>query len=244
MDCGWSGYHREMKKTFQIFLFLAGLSAITGAVFAQEKHTMSGYVRDVSSGEELIGATIYTPELNTGTTTNHYGFYSLTLPAGKYKILCQYLGYVPVEMEISFDKDIKKNIEMNPSSRNLEEVIVSGQAPDYQVRSTEMGTNRLKPQDIRTVPVLLGEQDILKTMQLLPGLAAVGEGNSGFYVRGGDASQNLVLLDEAPVYNASHLLGFFSIFNSDAIKDVTIMKGFIPPQYGGRLSSVLEKDHL
>ncbi len=213
---------------------------ISGAVFAQEKHILSGYVRDATSGEELIGATVYSPEMKTGTATNQYGFYSLTLPAGKHKILYQYLGYKPVSMEITLDRDVRKDIEMNPSSRNLEEVIVSGQTADYQVRSAEMGTNRLIPQDIRTVPVLFGEQDVLKTMQLLPGIAAVGEGNSGFYVRGGDASQNLVLLDEAPVYNASHLLGFFSVFNSDAIKDVKILKGFIPPQYGGRLASVLD----
>ncbi len=229
-----------MKKLFQISLFPALLLLWSGWLSAQEKFILSGYVRDAESGEELIGATVYSRDLETGTATNQYGFYSLTLPRGKHRIVYQYLGYRAIETDINIQGDIRKDVELSPSPHNIEEVVVSGKAADYQIRSAEMGTNSLTPRNIQALPVLFGEQDILKTMQLLPGIMPVGEGNSGFYVRGGDASQNLVLLDEAPVYNASHLLGFFSVFNSDAIKDVRIMKGFVPPQYGGRLSSVLD----
>jgi len=229
-----------MKILIKIYLLFTGVLYMSIVVFAQEKYTLSGYVRDAGDGEELIGATINAIDLKTGTTTNQYGFYSLTLPAGKHLIIYRYLGFKPTELEINIDRNVTINIEMKPSSRTLGEVVVSGQASDYQIRSAEMGVNRLTPRNIQSIPVLFGEQDILKTMQLLPGITAVGEGNSGLYVRGGNACQNLILLDEAPVYNASHLLGFFSAFNSDAIKDVKIMKGFIPPNYGGRLSSVLD----
>ncbi len=222
------------------FLLIAMISLAMVSAIAQEKFTLSGYVRDKDNGEEMIGATVYNKNLHRGVTTNQYGFYSLTLPAGQHQIIYQYLGYEPLTTEINLDKNIRKDIELKQAPRKLEEIIVSGNNADSHIRSAEMGSEKLSPRNIRNLPVLFGEQDILKTMQLLPGISTVSEGNSGFYVRGGDASQNLILLDEAPVYNASHLLGFFSVFNSDAIKDVKIMKGSIPPKYGGRLSSVLD----
>ncbi|NOY37021.1 MAG: TonB-dependent receptor [Chlorobi bacterium] len=209
-------------------------------VYGQGKHTLSGYVRDAATGEELIGATITMDSLQTGTSTNQYGYYALVLPEGRYSVTYRYIGYSPVVIDIVLSGDIQKNIILKQSSETLEEVVVSGEASDRNIRSAEMGVEKITTKQLQAVPVIFGEQDILKSIQLLPGISAVGEGNSGFYVRGGDASQNLILLDEAPVYNASHLLGFFSVFNNDAIKDVKIMKGSMPAQYGGRLSSVLD----
>ncbi len=207
---------------------------------AQGKFTLSGYVRDKENGEELIGATVFSGDMNRGTTTNRYGFYSLTLPAGTYTITWQYLGYEPLRQNITLDHNIRKDVELSPREKNIQEVVVTRKHEDQLLRSTEMGMERISTKEIKKLPVLMGEQDILKSLQLLPGISSVNEGNSGLYVRGGDASQNLILLDEAPVYNASHLLGFFSVFNSDAINSVRIMKGFVPPSYGDRLSSVLD----
>jgi len=230
-----------MRKLFSWVLpLLAGGLLLPLTARGQEKYTLSGYVRDHSNGEELIGATITTGDRNQGTTTNRYGFYSLTLPAGTYVITWQYLGFDPLEEKIVLDRHIRKDVELVPREKKIGEVVVRGRSDDELLRSAEMGVERMSTRDIKALPVLMGEQDILKTMQLLPGISPVNEGSSGFYVRGGDASQNLILLDEAPVYNASHLMGFFSVFNSDAINNVKIMKGFVPPSYGGRLSSVLD----
>lgn len=207
---------------------------------AQEKYTISGYVKDAATGETLIGANIYIKKLQTGTITNNYGFYSLTIPEGDYTIVYRYIGYEPQELKLHLDQNMKQDIELSPKAIELQTVEVTGEVVDENIKSPEMSTIKISPIEIRTVPILFGEQDILKTIQLMPGIKSAGEGNSGFYVRGGSADQNLILLDEAPVYNASHLMGFFSVFNSDAIKDVKLIKGAAPPEYGGRLSSVLD----
>lgn len=209
--------------------------------FAQEKFTLSGTLKDGGSGEDLIGARIVVVELpGTGAITNAYGFYSLTLPAGTYTIRYKSLGFVQGEFTIELTQDIRKDIELEPEGKTLTKVDVTAQKLDENVRSAEMGVDKLSMSDIENIPVLFGEKDPLKTIQLLPGVKSAGEGNSGFYVRGGGADQNLILLDGAPVYNASHLLGFFSVFNSDALKDIKLYKGGAPAQFGGRLSSVLD----
>ncbi|MCK4287757.1 MAG: carboxypeptidase-like regulatory domain-containing protein, partial [Bacteroidales bacterium] len=190
--------------------------------------------------EELIGASIFVKELKTGGITNVYGFYSITLPKNKYSVEYRFIGYETQSIEINLEKSIKKNIELSPSSLTLEEIVVSAEAADENIKSTEMGIVKLNVKEIKSIPIIFGEQDILKIIQLMPGVSSSGEGNSGFYVRGGGTDQNLILLDEAPVYNAGHLMGFFSVFNSDAIKDVKLYKGNAPAEYGGRLSSVLD----
>lgn len=205
-----------------------------------QNFTMSGYVEDGASGESLIGVNIFNQD-NTieGATTNVYGFYSLTLPEGRYTIKSSYLGYQDIVKEIVLDRDIELNFEML-SGVTMEEVVVIGEEKDNNVNSTDMGTVSLPVDKIKKLPALLGEVDILKTLQLLPGVLSAGEGTAGFYVRGGGPDQNLVLLDEAVVYNSGHLLGFFSVFNADAIKNTTLIKGGIPANYGGRLSSVVD----
>jgi len=209
-------------------------------VLAQERYTVSGYLRNASTGEELIGANVYIEEPKAGCATNEYGFYSLTVPAGSYTIMCSYMGYETQEIRIYLDKNITQNIELSQTAIEIAGVVVTGEVPDNNVKSPEMSIVEIIPAEIKTVPVIFGEQDVLKTIQLMPGISAAGEGNTGFYVRGGSTDQNLVLLDEAPVYNASHLSGFFSVFNSDAIKDVKLFKGTAPAEYGGRLSSTLD----
>jgi hypothetical protein len=209
-------------------------------LFAQEKFTISGTLRDKASGEELIGATVVVKEIpNTGKAANEYGFYSITLPKGNYTLRASYIGYNEIEKTIILDKNLKIDWDLE-NGKMLQEVVVKATKEDENITKTSMGTEKLDINEIAKLPVLFGEKDVLKTIQLLPGIKSAGEGNSGFYVRGGGSDQNLILLDEAPVYNASHLLGFFSTFNSDAIKDATIIKGNSPAQYGGRLSSVLD----
>jgi hypothetical protein len=218
-------------------LFL--LCSIT--ILAQQKYTISGYVKDVKSGENLIGATISIKELQgKGTGTNAYGFYSITLPEGQYQITGQFVGFTPQIVQIDLKQSIKQNFALDEQVNTLDEVVVSGQRRDENISRTTMGMQKLNTSEIRSIPVLFGENDVLKTIQLLPGIKPAGEGSSGFNVRGGSSDQNLILLDEATVFNASHLMGFFSVFNSDAIKDVTVYKGNEPAEYGGRLSSVLD----
>jgi hypothetical protein len=209
---------------------------------AQKTLTLSGNVRDALTGESLIGATIRLSELpHLGVVTNGYGFYSLSPPPGAYTLVISYVGYQPVSKHIILTENTTLNVALT-TANNLEEVTVSGKATrnNANISSPQMGVEKLDMSQINNVPVLLGERDILKTITLLPGVEAAGEGNTGFYVRGGASDQNLILLDEAVVYNASHLFGFFSTFNSDAIKDVSLYKGGMPAQYGGRLSSVLD----
>ncbi len=224
-------------KQLQLLLILL----ISTTVFAQEKFTLSGNVKDESNGEDLIGVTIFVKELpGVGTVTNVYGFYSLTLPKGVYTIQYSFVGYKTLSEKIDFNQNIKKNIEIGFNSEELEVFEVSATRDDENIRSTDIGVTKIDIKEIESIPVLFGERDVMKTLQLMPGVKSGGEGSAGFFVRGGSADQNLILLDEAPVYNASHLLGFFSVFNSDAIKDLKLYKGGMPAQYGGRLSSVMD----
>lgn len=207
---------------------------------AQEKFTLSGIIKDASNGEELIGATVFVEELKTGTSSNTYGFYSASIASGTYHFKFNYIGYKSITKEIVLNQDVQLNIELTPAAQNIQEVTVVTDKPNKNVESLEMSTVQMKMTSIKELPAFMGEIDIIKTIQLLPGVQSLGDASTGFYVRGGAVDQNLILLDEAPVYNASHLLGFFSVFNADAIKDLQLYKGGIPAEYGGRLSSVLD----
>ncbi len=226
-----------MKKSV---LTLFALCFLGTSVWAQ-KFTLSGAVKDTKTGEELIGASIRlkaTPSV--GTVTNEYGFYSLTLEKGSYTLIYDYIGYERVEKTIVLDRNQQLDVPISENAKQLEAVVISAKKQDENIKTAQMGVEKIDVKEISKIPVLFGERDILKTIQLLPGVKSAGEGQSGFFVRGGAVDQNLILLDEAPVYNANHLLGFFSTFNADAIKDATLVKGNAPPQYGGRLSSVLD----
>ena len=207
---------------------------------AQEKFTISGYLTDASNGENLIGATIYIDELEAGSATNFYGYYSITVTAGSYTIEYRYLGYITSKQSITLSENLRVNVELEPERVELEEIVVEAEPGDNNVSSVQMSTNKLDIKAIQKLPSFLGEVDVLKSIQTLPGVTSVGEGTTGFNVRGGSVGQNLVLLDEAPVYNSSHLLGFFSVFNPDAVKDVQLIKGGIPARYGGRIASILD----
>ncbi len=229
-----------MAFTKNAFLISFLLLICTFHSKAQDNYTINGVVKDSLSGETLIGVTLkFTTATQSGTSTNAYGFYSYKLNPGDYNLSVSYVGYRSINRKISINSDIRLDFNMTPENI-LEEVVISSEKRNDNVVNAQMGVAKINLSEIRNVPVLFGERDILKTLQLLPGIKSAGEGNSGFYVRGGSIDQNLILLDEAPVYNASHLLGFFSTFNSDAIKDVSVFKGGMPAQYGGRLSSVLD----
>jgi len=210
-------------------------------VSAQTKHTVSGYVKDAATGEQLIGVTVRLEGNSTvSTSSNEYGFFSLTTQSGNYKLIVGSVGYVIDNRSLVLNKNIQIKVSLTKQDNSLSEVVISSTRNDEHVKSAKMGVEKLSMKEIDRVPVIFGERDLIKVVQLLPGVKAAGEGNSGFFVRGGAADQNLILLDEAVVYNPSHLLGFFSTFNSDAIKDVTLYKGNTPAQYGGRLSSVMD----
>lgn len=224
-------------KNLSFLLLLFFLPFVTNA----QKFTLSGNIKDAQNGEDLIGATVLVKNIpNTGAFSNEYGFYSLTLPEGDHTIMVRYLGYELIEKDITLTENKVLSFELELEGKAIDTVQITAERDNENVTSSEMGVLRLDPKEVRNVPVLFGERDIVKTLQLLPGVKSAGEGNSGFYVRGGGTDQNLILLDEAPVYNASHLLGFFSVFNSDALKDVTLYKGGMPAEYGGRASSVLD----
>ncbi|MGZ4048829.1 MAG: TonB-dependent receptor [Bacteroidia bacterium] len=228
-----------MKKPILLFLILSFIFSLN--ISGQNKYTISGYVKDAKNGEELIGATVVIKEIPaTGSSTNAYGFFSITIPEGKYTVTAQFLGYQSKAIQVDLDKSTKIDFALDEAPNVLNVVDAVETRKNDNVTRTDMGVDKLDIQQIKNIPVLFGEKDVLKTLQLLPGVQSAGEGNSGFYVRGGSSDQNLILLDEATVYNASHLLGFFSVFNSDAIKDVTLFKGSQPAEYGGRLSSVLD----
>ncbi|MEZ5018447.1 MAG: TonB-dependent receptor [Flavipsychrobacter sp.] len=229
-----------MSKLKLLFLLLLlGSSLVSQA--QKNNFTVSGTIKAQSSGETLIGAVVKIKDLKgAGTVTNEYGFYSLTVPSGSYELEVSYIGYELNTIAITLDKNITQDVDMVEKGKQLNEVVVKSVREDANVSRTEMGVMKLDVKTANKLPVIMGERDILKTMTLMPGISSAGDGNSGFYVRGGGPDQNLILLDEAPVYNASHLLGFFSTFNSDAIKDVTVYKGTIPAEFGGRLSSVLD----
>jgi hypothetical protein len=227
---------KSIKKSLFLLLFLPF------GLFAQnEKLTVSGYVKDNKNGEGLIGASVFVKELLTGTTTNTYGFYSLTLPKGNYTLVISSVGYRKSIRDVKLtEKNIDLNLEVQEDGQELAEVVVTGKREDENVKAIEMSVNKVDMKTIKKIPALLGEVDLVRAIQLLPGVSTVGEGATGFNVRGGAVDQNLVLMDEAPVYNSSHLFGFFSIFNPDAVKDVKLIKGGIPAQYGGRASSILD----
>jgi hypothetical protein len=223
-----------LKKIYFLF-FLLSLSA-----YSQEKFTVSGTVYDDFSNETLIGVSVYFPELNAGTTTNEYGFYSITIPEGTYKVQISYLGFTTIIETINLSEKLIINFNLKEASESLDEIIIEADIEKINVRSPQMSVNKLTSATIKKIPVVLGEADIIKSLILLPGVTSAGEGASGFNVRGGAADQNLILLDEAIVFNSSHLFGFFSVFNPDVIKDVKLYKGGIPARFGGRLSSVLD----
>ena len=222
------------------YLFSFLLCILCSFSFAQDKITLNGYIRDAASGESLIGATAYIVELGVGATSNEYGFYSITLPPDNYTVEYGYLGYQSIFKDVPLTQDVRLDVELEEEATELDEVVITADQEDRNVSDVEMSTNKLDVATIKKMPTLLGEVEIIRSLQLLPGVTTVGEGATGFNVRGGSIDQNLVLLDEAPVFNSSHLFGFFSVFNPDAVKDVKLYKGGIPSRYGGRLSSILD----
>jgi len=228
----------KLKALF-IVLMVMHASAYLQKAWAQQRFTVNGSVRSKKTGESIIGASVTVKDKNTGVTSNDYGFYSISLFPGNYTLLVSAVGHEQQTLDVNLNKNVTLNIFLEDEVKDLQDVTVTS-SRGRSLSSTQMGAEKLTISDTKTIPVLFGERDVLKTIQLLPGIKSAGDGNSGFYVRGGSADQNLILLDEAPVYNASHLLGFFSTFNSDAIKDIMVYKGGMPAQYGGRLSSVLD----
>ena len=224
----------------KLILFFACLFCIVHASLAQSKYTISGYVKDSLTGETLIGASLQLAGSGGGVNSNAYGFYSITLNAGEQILSCSFIGYESRQMQIALSANRQVNFLLVPRASTGQEVVVYGRRRDENVKNTQMGRFDLSVAKVKALPVLLGEVDLLKTLQLLPGVRNAGEGNTGLYVRGGGPDQNLIILDDAVVYNTGHLFGFFSVFNADAIKNVTLIKGGMPAQYGGRLSSVLD----
>lgn len=224
------------KNICTFFLFI--LTIFTS--LAQEKFTLSGTISDSKNNETLIGVHIYIPSLKIGTTTNEYGFYSLSVPKGEYEIEISYVGYQTIQKSILLNQNTKSNFSIKEGGEELQEVVITENKGKINVKSPEMSVNKLSISTIKKMPVVLGEVDVLKSILLLPGVTNAGEGASGFNVRGGGADQNLILLDEATIFNSSHVFGFFSVFNPDAIKDLKLYKGGIPARYGGRASSVLD----
>ena len=218
------------------------LALLLVPIFSQAQNfTASGNVKSLSNGEDMISAYIFVKGRDEGTVTNFYGFYSLTLPAGKYTLIYSYTGYDQIEKEVDLSSaDLKLDVELKKSVNELNVVEIKSKKKTDNFKKVEMSTVKLDIEQIKKIPALLGEADVIKSIQLLPGVSTVGEGATGFNVRGGGVDQNLVLLDEAPVFNSSHLFGFFSVFNPDAVKNVKLIKGGIPAEYGGRLSSILD----
>lgn len=220
-----------------VFLFCVSFST---PLFSQKSFTISGYVKDSINGETLIGSTVSAKDRKNAIFSNQYGFFSLSLPAAKYIIICTNIGYQPRAFEVDLTKDIRYNIELVPKDIASEEIVIYSKRRDGNVNNAQMGKLDLSIEQVKALPSFLGEVDVLKTIQLLPGVRNAGEGSAGIYVRGGGPDQNLIMLDDAVVYNTGHLFGFFSIFNADAIKSISLIKGGMPAQYGGRLSSVLD----
>lgn len=229
----------QLERMKTKFLTIIALIFAAQTVFGQQ-FTISGYIRDKNSGEELIGANIYFNEIKKGTVSNHFGYYSISYEKGQYTLVVSFLGYETFRKSIHLEQNQKLNILLSPTEVSAAEVTILGEKTDKNVSGTQMGTVKMPVKQIKNLPVLFGEVDILKSIQLLPGVQSANEGSTGLYVRGGGPDQNLILLDGATVYNAAHLFGFFSVFNADAIKDVELIKGGMPAQYGGRLSSVLD----
>uniref|UniRef100_UPI0032174868 TonB-dependent receptor n=1 Tax=uncultured Draconibacterium sp. TaxID=1573823 RepID=UPI0032174868 len=229
-----------MKKSgYGLIIFLLLVLSFS-QVYAQQSFTLNGVITDAKTGEDLTGASIAVWSTGLGTSSNNYGFYSLTLNHDNYIIVVSFIGYETIKKTVELSKNTKLNFALIPSAEQLSEIVVSTEKSDANITSVNMSTERLNVKQVEKIPVLFGEKDILKTIQLLPGISTTSEGSSGFSVRGGSVDQNLILLDEAPIYSASHLMGFFSVFNSDALKDISVYKGGIPAQFGGRVSSVLD----
>ncbi len=226
---------KSLKKILFALFLLSNLISI-----AQEKYTLSGTVTEATTGETLIGVSIIIPSLRTGAITNEYGFYSITLPENTYEVTYSSLGFTSKSLVIELTQSITQNIALENNAEELDEVIIKADAERLDIKNPQMSVNTLTASTIKSIPVVLGEADVIKSLLLLPGVSNAGEGSSGFNVRGGAADQNLILLDEATIFNSSHLFGFFSVFNPDAIKDVKLYKGSIPSRYGGRVSSVLD----
>ena len=225
----------HLKKIITLTLVLMSL-----IVTAQNKYTLSGTLTEAATGETLIGVNVIVPSLQTGTITNEYGFYSITLPEGEYEVVYSSLGFIPKRINVSLTQNVTQSIFLENDTEQLDEVVISADVERANIKAPQMSVNTLTAGTIKSIPVVLGEADVIKSILLLPGVTNAGEGSSGFNVRGGAADQNLILLDEATIFNSSHLFGFFSVFNPDAIKDVKLYKGGIPSRYGGRVSSVLE----
>lgn len=224
-----------MKNKLTLVLILASF-----AMFAQEKFTLSGTISEGQSGETMIGVNILIPALQTGVVSNQYGFYSITLPKGIHQVTYTNLGFESYTQTIELKAAVTNNISLSQTTEMLDVVVLETDVEKTNIKTPQMSVTTLKANTIKRIPVVLGEADVLKAITLLPGVTKAGEGASGFNVRGGAADQNLVLLDEATLYNSSHLFGFFSVFNPDAIKDLTLYKGGIPARYGGRIASVLD----
>lgn len=225
-----------LRNLFLFTIFLLFVPSLS----AQKNYTISGYVKDEATGEFMPGANAYVKETMQGTATNPYGFYSLTLPAGKYTLVISFIGYNDFQISVDLQEDLRQNVSLGSKAIQAKEVVITESRLENSVKSTDMGRVELSVEQMKKLPAFFGEVDLVKIVQLIPGVKNAGEGNTGLYVRGGGPDQNLVLLDEAVVYNAAHLLGFFSVFNSDAVKTVDLQKGGMPAQYGGRLASVLD----
>ena len=224
-----------MNRITVMLMLLCSLVASNG-----QKYTLSGYLKDKDNGEALIGATTYIKELGTGVVSNSYGFYSISAPRGIYTLVYSYIGYKPQSLTLDLSLNRSQDISLETDAQEIEEVVVSGDMRSRNVESIDMSMTKLPVKMVEKLPSFMGEVDIIKSIQLLPGIQSGGEGSSGLYVRGGGPDENLLILDEAPVYNASHLMGFFSVFNSDAVKDIQVYKGGIPAEYGGKASSVID----
>ncbi|WP_425597887.1 TonB-dependent receptor [Ulvibacterium marinum] len=229
------------KKSIKTALTFLGILMVNAFVLGQDGYTINGKITDKDNGETLFGASVFLKNTNIGVVTNEYGFYSITAPKGSYVLVISYMGYLDINQEIQLDKDQKLDFEVEEYTTRLDEIVVTAEESErISLKKPEMSIAKLNIKTVKQMPVVLGEVDIIKSIQLLPGVTNNGEGSSGFNVRGGAVDQNLVLLDEAIIYNTSHLLGFFSVFNADAIKDMKLYKGGIPARFGGRASSVLD----
>lgn len=229
----------KMVKKLRVCMMFTFLSSFFLS-YSQEKYTLSGTVTDEITGETALGANVLIPDLGTGVVTNEYGFYSITLPSGTHKVVISYLGYTTIEQQVTLNKDTKLNFTLMEEASQLDAVVIESNIEKNSIKRPQMSVNKLSSKSIKNIPAVLGEPDVIKSILMLPGVSNAGEGASGFNVRGGGADQNLILLDEAIIFNTSHLFGFFSVFNTDAIKDLRLYKGGIPARYGGRLSSVLD----
>ncbi|WP_422080284.1 TonB-dependent receptor [Ulvibacterium sp.] len=229
------------KKSIKTFLIFLGILMVNAFVFSQDGYTINGIITDKANGETLFGASVFLKDTNIGVVTNEYGFYSITAPKGNYVLTISYMGYLEINQEIQLNENQKLDFEVEEYTTRLDEIVVTAEESErISLKKPEMSIAKLNIKTVKQMPVVLGEVDVLKSIQLLPGVTNNGEGSSGFNVRGGAVDQNLVLLDEAIIYNTSHLLGFFSVFNADAIKDMKLYKGGIPARFGGRVSSVLD----